>query len=61
MTFILGKKQGMSQVFDSQGKVSPVTVIKAGPCFVVQVREDKKDGYRAGKLGFMSKKKKEKK
>ncbi len=52
MKFILGRKQGMSQVFDQEGKIAPVTVIKAGPCFVVQVKQQKKDGYQAVKLGF---------
>ncbi len=52
MKFILGKKQGMSQVFDQQGKVTPVTVIEAGPCFVIQVKQKKQDGYQAVKLGF---------
>lgn len=61
MKFILGKKQGMSQVFDEQGEITPVTVIKAGPCFVVQIKQQKPDGYQAVKLGFNSLKEKNKK
>lgn len=52
MKFILGKKLGMSQVFDKKGKVVPVTVIEAGPCFVVQIKEQEKDGYKAIQVGF---------
>jgi large subunit ribosomal protein L3 len=49
---ILGTKLGMTQVFDDDANVVPVTVIKAGPCPVVQVRDVGKDGYRAVQLGF---------
>ena len=49
---ILGKKLGMTQIFDEQGKVIPVTVIEAGPCIVVQVKTKDADGYEAVKLGF---------
>lgn len=57
--FILGKKVGMSQIFDEDKNVIPVTVIKAGPCFVTQLRSDKIDGYEAIQVGFekLSKKK----
>ena len=57
MKFILGKKIGMSQVFDKQGNTIPVTVIEAGPCFVTQIREMDKDGYRAVQIGFENLKK----
>jgi len=49
---ILGKKLGMTQVFDEQGNVVPVTVIEAGPCVVVEVKTIKEHGYRAVKVGF---------
>ena len=41
--FLLGKKLGMSQIFDKQGNIIPVTIIQAGPCFVTQIKNDKKD------------------
>jgi len=49
---IIGKKVGMSQIFDEGGKVIPVTVIEAGPCVVVQKKTAEKDGYNAVQLGF---------
>jgi large subunit ribosomal protein L3 len=49
---IIGKKLGMSQVFTADGTVIPVTVIQAGPCHVVQVKNQEKDGYSAVQLGF---------
>ncbi len=52
MTLILGKKKGMTQVFDEDGKVFGATVIAAGPCTVCQVRTEGKDGYDAIQLGF---------
>jgi large subunit ribosomal protein L3 len=52
MKGILGKKVGMTQVFDERGEVVPVTVIEAGPCFVTQKKTVKKDGYTAIQLGF---------
>jgi large subunit ribosomal protein L3 len=52
MKGIIGKKVGMSQVFDEDGKVTPVTVIQAGPCFVTSIRTAEKDGYSAVQLGF---------
>jgi large subunit ribosomal protein L3 len=52
MKGILGKKVGMTQVFDEQGEVIPVTVIEAGPCFVTQKKTVEKDGYTAVQLGF---------
>jgi len=52
MTGILGKKLGMTQVFDETGRMWPVTVVEAGPCCVVQVKTKEKDGYEATKIGF---------
>lgn len=49
---IIGKKVGMTQVFDESGKVIPVTVIEAGPCVVVQKKTKEKDGYESVQLGF---------
>jgi large subunit ribosomal protein L3 len=49
---ILGTKLGMTQIFDDEARVVPVTVIKAGPCPVVQVRDKGRDGYAAVQLGF---------
>ena len=50
---IIGKKAGMTQIFDENGKVIPVTVIEAGPCVVVQKKTEEKDGYEAVQLGFL--------
>jgi len=52
MKGMIGKKVGMTQVFDEQGNVIPVTVIEAGPCYVTQIRSDEHDGYTAVQLGF---------
>jgi len=52
MSGIIGRKLGMSQIFEANGTVVPVTVIEAGPCPVVQVRSQEKDGYTAVQLGF---------
>ena len=49
---IIGKKVGMTQIFDETGKVVPVTVIEAGPCKVVQKKSVEKEGYAAVQLGF---------
>ena len=49
---ILGKKIGMTQIFDENGKVVPVTVVEAGPCVVVQKKTSENDGYEAVQLGF---------
>ncbi len=49
---LIGKKIGMTQVFDEQGVAHPVTIIEAGPCFVTQVRNPEKEGYAAVQLGF---------
>lgn len=49
---IIGRKVGMTQIFDEAGRVIPVTVIEAGPCVVVQKKTVEKDGYNAVQLGF---------
>ena len=49
---IIGKKVGMTQIFDERGNVIPVTVIEAGPCVVAQVKKQETDGYNAVQLGF---------
>ncbi len=49
---LIGKKLGMSQIFDEHGNVVPVTVIKAGPCYVVQKKTADKEGYNAVQIGF---------
>lgn len=49
---IIGEKLGMTQIFDEQSRVVPVTVIKAGPCHVAQIKTDDKDGYSAIQLAF---------
>ena len=49
---IIGRKVGMTQVFDEVGTAIPVTVIKAGPCWVTQVKTEASDGYTAVQLGF---------
>jgi large subunit ribosomal protein L3 len=53
VTGIIGKKLGMTQVFDADGTVHPATVIKAGPCVVVQAKNAQTDGYEAVQLGFV--------
>lgn len=50
---LIGQKLGMSQVFDAEGNVIPVTVIKAGPCAVIQRKTETKDGYEAVQLGLI--------
>jgi large subunit ribosomal protein L3 len=52
MKFILGKKLGMTQIFDKNGNALPVTAIEAGPCFVTQIKDETKDGYKAIQIGF---------
>jgi large subunit ribosomal protein L3 len=52
MKGLLGKKLGMTQIFDEQGEVIPVTVIEAGPCYVTQKKTLERDGYAAVQLGF---------
>jgi large subunit ribosomal protein L3 len=56
MAGLIGRKIGMTRVFDDEGAAVPVTVVEAGPCPVVQVRDPEVDGYRAVQLGFGRKK-----
>jgi large subunit ribosomal protein L3 len=49
---LIGKKIGMTQIFDENGAAIPVTIIEAGPCFVTQIRTPEKEGYSAVQLGF---------
>ena len=58
MAAIIGRKLGMTQIFDETGAVVPVTVIEAGPCPVVQVKSDETDGYRAIQIAFGARKEK---
>jgi large subunit ribosomal protein L3 len=58
MKGILGKKLGMTQVFTAEGNVVPVTVIEAGPCVVLQKKDQENDGYEAVQFGFSDKKEK---
>jgi large subunit ribosomal protein L3 len=52
MKFILGRKLKMTQIFDEEGNVIPVTLIEAGPCVVTQIKKKEKDGYEAIQVGF---------
>lgn len=52
MKGLIGKKVGMTQIFDEKGAALPVTLIEAGPCYVTQVRKPSKEGYSAIQLGF---------
>src|SRR5262245_9655526 len=52
---LLGRKVGMTQVFDDNGNIVPVTVIEAGPCHVLQLRTKDRDGYEAVQVGFIDK------
>ena len=58
-TGLLGRKVGMTQVFDESGEVVPVTVLQAGPCNVLQLRTVEKDGYEAVQLGYLDKRRSE--
>lgn len=49
---LIGRKLGMTQIFDDEGLARPVTVIEAGPCVVTQIRTEEKDGYQAVQLGY---------
>lgn len=53
---ILARKVGMTQIYDEQGRIIPVTVLEAGPCYVVQVKNSTTDGYSSIQLGFVEKK-----
>jgi large subunit ribosomal protein L3 len=57
VTGIIGKKIGMSQIYKEDGTIIPVTLIEAGPCCVVQVKTEERDGYEAVKLGYKELKK----
>jgi large subunit ribosomal protein L3 len=52
---LLGLKVGMTQVYDDKGKIAPVTVLQVGPCPVLQIRDQQRDGYDAVQLGFLEK------
>src|SRR5713226_4157481 len=52
---LLGLKVGMTQIYDEHGKSAPVTVLRVGPCPVLQVRDQQRDGYDALQIGFMDK------
>src|SRR5687768_7686444 len=52
---MLGLKVGMTQVYDEKGQIAPVTVIQVGPCPVLQIRDQQRDGYDAVQLGFLDK------
>jgi large subunit ribosomal protein L3 len=56
MTGLIGKKVGMTQFYNAEGNLVPVTVVQTGPCVVVQKKESAKDGYDALQVGFGSKK-----
>ena len=58
MNGLLGKKIGMSRIFDDQGNAIPVTVVQAGPCYVTQVKTIENDGYQAIQIGYGEKKEK---
>jgi large subunit ribosomal protein L3 len=58
MTGILGKKIGMTMIFDEAGRMTPTTLIEAGPCYVLEVKTPERDGYSAVQLGFCGKKEK---
>lgn len=49
---IIGKKIGMTQIFDESGVAIPVTVIRAGPCWITQIKDEKRDGYNAVQMGY---------
>ena len=55
---ILGRKIGMTQLFNAEGKMVPVTVVEAGPCTVIQKKTTETDGYTAVQVGFVDKKEK---
>ena len=58
MAGLIGRKIGMTQIFDDDGLSVPVTVVEAGPCYVVQVKTQEKDGYDAVQIGFGAEKEK---
>jgi len=60
MSGLLGKKIGMTSIYDANGKNIPCTVIEAGPCVVTQIRTKENDGYEAIQLAFEDKKERKK-
>ena len=52
---LLGRKVGMTQIFDETGRVVPVTVLEAGPCHILQLRTAERDGYEAVQVGYADK------
>lgn len=58
MSGIIGRKIGMTRIFDNQGRDVPVTVIEAGPCFITQIKTKQTDGYNAIQVGYEEKKEK---
>lgn len=56
MIGLIGKKIGMSQIFTDDGKLTPVCIVEAGPCPIVQIKDDKNDGYKAIQIAFGTKK-----
>ena len=50
--FIIGKKIGMTRLFDSDGISYPVTLVEAGPCYVTQIKSNEKEGYSAVQIGY---------
>jgi large subunit ribosomal protein L3 len=56
MSGLLGKKIGMTRIFDEDGNTMDVTIIEAGPCYVTQVKTKENDGYQAIQLGFVKSK-----
>jgi large subunit ribosomal protein L3 len=60
MKYILGNKIGMSQMFDKNGKLTPVTLIMVGPCYILQKKNKEKDGYEALQIGYKKIEKKSK-
>ena len=55
MRGLIGKKIGMTRIFNESGHVIPVTVVQAGPCIITQVKNTKKDGYEAVQVGYLNK------
>lgn len=58
MSALIAKKIGMSRIFDEHGKMIPVTVLQAGPCYITQIKTKENDGYEAVQLGFIPKREK---
>ncbi len=57
MTFILGRKLKMTQIFDDRKRAVPVTLVEAGPCYITQLKTKQNDGYPAAQIGFLKKRK----